>query len=91
MGDLADMYLKGRGTKADPVAAYAWFAQDESTNKDQLAGIASKLTAEQLALAKQQAEAIRRSGHGVKPVQRNGVRATHLTEPQTVTVKMCNV
>ena len=60
MGDLAEMYLKGRGTKVDPVAAYAWFAQDESANKDQLVTIATTLTAQQLVLAKQQAEAIKR-------------------------------
>ena len=60
IGDLAGMYLNGRGTKADPVAAYAWYAQDESANKDQLASIAKTLTTEQLVLAKQLAEAIRR-------------------------------
>lgn len=58
--DLANMYLKGRGTSADPIAAYAWLAQDESANKDQLSSIAKTLSTEQLGLAKQRTEAIRR-------------------------------
>lgn len=59
ISDLSGMYLRGEGTEANPVAAYAWLAQDESVNKEQLAGIAKSLTVEQLRQAKQQSDEIR--------------------------------
>jgi uncharacterized protein DUF4034 len=59
IGDLADMYLNGRGTTTDPVAAYAWLLQDESTYKDQLAINIRNLTSEQLRQARDKAEVIR--------------------------------
>jgi len=58
--DLAGMYLKGEGTKADPVAAYAWLAQDEYINKEQLADLTKTLSVGQLLQARQQSEDIRK-------------------------------
>ncbi len=59
IGDLAEMYLKGRGTTSDPVAAYAWLLQDENTYKEQLEINSKILTSEQLRQAKDRAAIIR--------------------------------
>lgn len=60
VGDLSGMYLRGEGTDSNPISAYAWLAQDEAANAEQLASIAKSLTAEQLHQARQQSEEIRR-------------------------------
>jgi hypothetical protein len=59
IGDLADMYLKGRGTTSEPIAAYAWLLQDEATYKDQLAINIKGLTSEQLRQAREKSVVIR--------------------------------
>jgi hypothetical protein len=59
IGDLAEMYLKGRGTSTDPIAAYAWLLQDEITYKEQLAINGKCLTSEQLRQARKKSIVIR--------------------------------
>ncbi|MDD2899339.1 MAG: DUF4034 domain-containing protein [Desulfuromonadaceae bacterium] len=56
---LGYRYLNGNGTQADPVAAYAWLAQDESENKKLLADVIKILSAAQLQQAKLKAEELR--------------------------------
>jgi len=60
LGSLYEKYLKGQGTTADPVAAYAWLLQDETTYKEQIATTAKSLTPEQLRQAQEKAEVLRR-------------------------------
>ena len=57
--DLAKMYLKGIGTPVNPVAAYAWLAQDEAMYKERMEYIAKNLTPEQMKQSRQLAEEIR--------------------------------
>ncbi len=59
IGDLADMYLNGRGTAVDPVAACAWLLQDETTYKDRLAVIIKGLASGQVREAREKAAEIR--------------------------------
>jgi hypothetical protein len=58
IGDLADMYLNGRGTTADPVAACAWLMQDDAMYRDKLADVIKGLTPEQVRQARKKAAAI---------------------------------
>lgn len=53
LGQLADCYLSGKVIPANPVAAYAWLAQNEIAYKERIAGFEKRLTPEQMNQARQ--------------------------------------
>jgi hypothetical protein len=60
IGGLAEMYLNGTGTAADPVAACAWLLQDEAMYKEQLTAVMKRLTSAQVNEARKKAGEIRK-------------------------------